>query len=212
MPFQAHLHPRIFCVGRNYVDHIEELENEVPSEPVIFIKPYSCLEQRSTTLPFPTHGADLQHEIEVVVKIGKAGRPQHKEQARNFISGITLGLDLTLRDLQLQLKQQGLPWEKAKAFEHSAPIAIIRQMTKEINVAAIEFSCLVNNAIKQQSNTSKMLVPICDLIYYISSIWAFVPGDLIFTGTPKGVSSIKKGDVITIKSETLNINHQYRII
>lgn len=179
---------RIFCIGRNYAEHAAELSNAVPKSPVIFMKPASCLVPPGVPIPFPTHGKDLQHEVELVVRIGDRGR----------INGFTVGLDLTLRDVQQALKEKGLPWEKAKAFEKSAPIGPIHPI-EGLDLNSLELVCRVNGAERQRGNTRDMIFSTEKLIEEISRIWELLPGDLIYTGTPKGVGPLRPGDKVEIE-------------
>ncbi len=192
---------RIFCVGRNYVAHAQELKNEVPDTPVIFMKPVSALVLPDQSVPFPAHGADLHHEVEVVILIGQAGRAHTPAEAASLISGLTLGLDLTLRDVQNKLKTKGLPWELAKAFDASAMIGHFTPYTPAIDLTSLSFACHVNNELRQQGCTDQMIFPIQTLLVFISSIWQLQPGDLIYTGTPAGVGPLKPGDQITISAD-----------
>jgi 2-keto-4-pentenoate hydratase/2-oxohepta-3-ene-1,7-dioic acid hydratase in catechol pathway len=194
---------RIFCIGRNYSDHAKELGNEVPKEPVVFIKPYECMVSEGRPIVYPKHGKLLQHEAELVVKIAKEGKPSSQEEAREMIGALALGLDLTLRDLQNELKSQGLPWEKAKAFEHSAPLGGFVPYEPHINLADIEFECYVNGVLKQKGHTRQMLFSIEQLIISLSLIWDLKANDLIYTGTPAGVGSIEAGDKIELFSPQL---------
>lgn len=194
---------RIFGIGRNYVAHARELNNEVPDQPVIFMKPASALIFQDQPIIVPNHGQDLQHEVEVVVLIGHSGRPQTTAEARSFIAGLALGLDLTLRDVQNELKKKGLPWERAKAFDTSAPLGPVRPFTSEIELAHIDLACEVNTTRRQTGSTGQMIFPITTLIAKISEIWQLMPGDLIYTGTPAGVGPLQKGDTIRIFSTLL---------
>ncbi|MDO8954891.1 MAG: fumarylacetoacetate hydrolase family protein [Gammaproteobacteria bacterium] len=194
---------RIFCIGRNYVEHAKELGNAVPIEPVVFMKPYESLVPKGEDIQFPRHGQQLQHELEVVVQIKAAGKPTTESEARAMIAGLALGLDLTLRDLQNALKAQGLPWEKAKSFEHSATLSEFLPYHSAIDLAAIEFSCTVNDSLRQHGNTGQMLFSIEQLIVTLSSIWSLQKGDLIYTGTPAGVGDLKPGDKVTVLSPQL---------
>lgn len=194
---------RIFCIGRNYVAHIEELQNERPTAPVIFLKPATSLVSAGEPIRFPSHGSDLHHEVEVVLLIGKDGAATNREEAVQFLAGITIGLDLTLRDVQSRLKAKGLPWEKAKAFEQSAPIGNFRSFTQETDLTNISFGCRVNGELRQQGNTANMIFDIPALILEISKIWQLRAGDLVYTGTPEGVGPLKPGDQIEIFSEKL---------
>jgi 2-keto-4-pentenoate hydratase/2-oxohepta-3-ene-1,7-dioic acid hydratase in catechol pathway len=194
---------RIFCIGRNYMEHIHELNSELLQAPPIFQKPPTSLVPAGGKVPFPKHGHDLHHETEVVVRIGKGGKPENIEAALSFVDSLTLGLDLTLRDVQRYQKQKGLPWEIAKSFDHSAPIGDFVAYNDAINLKEIEFTCRVNGDIRQQGNTKDMLYPIENLILEVSKIWQLVAGDLIFTGTPAGVGPLQIGDTIEIESPQL---------
>lgn len=191
---------RIFCVGMNYMDHIKELDSKKPSNPVIFMKPDSCLVAPGKKLRFPSHGSNLHFESELVVLIGKKGRAESKEKALEFIAGLGVGFDLTLRDVQNNLKNAGHPWEVCKAFDDSSPIGGFVPYNKEMNLENIEFSGYVNGHLKQAGNSGQMIYPIRDLIVYLSTIWTLAPGDLIYTGTPPGVGPLKKSDRISLSS------------
>lgn len=193
---------RIFCIGRNYKAHVAELNNQLPTEPVVFMKPATCLVPPGERIPFPKHGAELHHEAEVVILIGKEGKASSEDDAQSFIAGVTIGLDLTLRDVQNRLKSKGLPWEKAKAFDFSSPLGdfIIPQ---HIDLQNITFTCSVNNLQRQEGSSSMMIFPILTLIVALSEIWTLKPGDLIYTGTPEGVGPLESNDTITIKGESI---------
>ena len=152
---------------------------------------------------FPRHGNELHNEAEVVVRIGNGGKPENIESALSFVDSLSLGLDLTLRDVQRFLKQKGLPWEAAKSFDDSAPIGEFVAYNDELNLKEIEFTCSVNGETRQQGNTKDMLFPIDSLIYEVGKIWQLVPGDLIYTGTPAGVGSLQIGDTIEVESPQL---------
>lgn len=192
--------PRIFCIGRNYAEHASELKNVIPEKPVFFIKPVSCLVGPGERIHFPKHGKELHHEVEIVIKIGREGRAARDEEALSFISGITVGLDLTLRDVQAELKKKGLPWEIAKAFEQSAPVGNFFPYNISLDLNNISFSCKVNGTEKQRGSTQDMISSIDRLLVELSKIWVLHPGDLIYTGTPSGVGPLKIGDVIEIES------------
>ncbi|MDF2530271.1 MAG: Fumarylacetoacetate hydrolase family protein [Gammaproteobacteria bacterium] len=195
---------RIFCIGRNYSEHAKELGNQIPKEPVVFMKPYEAIVPEGQDVIFPKHGKLLQHEAEVVVKIGYAGRPENPEQARAIVAELALGLDLTLRDVQNELKSQGLPWEKAKAFECSAPVGKFVSYDPRMDLNHIEFECWVNNELRQKAHTGQMLFSIEQLIISLGSVWALKPGDLIYTGTPAGVGAIEPGDSVRLFSPQLS--------
>lgn len=198
---QAYRPERVFCIGRNYVDHIQELNNAMPTRPVIFMKPASSLVPANTTLTFPTHGQELHQEAELVVLVGKPGRPQTPAEALGYIAGLSLGLDLTLRDVQNELKNKGLPWELAKAFDGSAPIGEqFIPYTPDIDLEKITFTCHFNGELRQQGDTSYMMFPIAQQVVAIAQAWELRPGDLIYTGTPAGVGVIRPGDVMVLAS------------
>ncbi len=192
---------RIFCIGRNYVEHIQELKNIIPTKPVVFIKPASCLVEPGEKIHFPKHGSELHYEVEIVVQVGSEGRVVREEEALSFISSITVGLDLTLRDVQEDLKKKGLPWEIAKAFEQSAPIGNFVPYDQSVDLNNISFGCKVNGLERQRGNTGKMIFSIGKLLVELSKIWVLRPGDLIYTGTPSGVGPLKIGDSIEIESD-----------
>jgi 2-keto-4-pentenoate hydratase/2-oxohepta-3-ene-1,7-dioic acid hydratase in catechol pathway len=194
---------RVFCIGRNYVEHVRELSNVVPEKPVVFIKPTSCLVVPGEEIHFPKHGNELHHEVEIVVKVGREGRAQTEEEAFSFIDALTVGLDLTLRDVQGELKKKGLPWEIAKAFEQSAPIGDFIPCDRSLDLKNISFGCKVNGVERQRGNTGKMIFSIQRLLVEVSRIWVLRPGDLVYTGTPSGVGPLKIGDTIEIYSDLI---------
>ncbi len=200
-PDNASATGRIFCIGRNYVEHAAELANPLPAAPVVFMKPPSSLVRAGDPIRFPHHGQDLQHEVEVVVKIGRTGRVGALDQALSYVAGVSLGLDLTLRDLQQQLKQKGLPWEAAKAFDQSAPIGEFVAYDACIDLGAIDFRCSVNGVQRQAGNSRDMLFPVPRLLVELSRIWVLQPGDLVFTGTPAGVGPLRIGDRVEVASD-----------
>lgn len=193
---------RVFCIGQNYIEHIRELGNPMPDKPVVFIRPQSCLVKPGQSIHFPTHGCQLHYEVEVVVLIGKPGRNIPESQALSFINAITLGADLTLRDLQKQAKEKGLPWEESKSFEQSSPLGdFITYEASRIDLKNLKFKCKINNEVRQNGNTEDMLFSFEKLISYLSGIWHLQPGDMIYTGTPSGVGSLNIGDVIEIEND-----------
>jgi 2-keto-4-pentenoate hydratase/2-oxohepta-3-ene-1,7-dioic acid hydratase in catechol pathway len=192
---------RVFCIGRNYVEHVHELKNIIPTKPVVFIKPVSCLVGPGEKIHFPKHGKELHYEVEIVVEVGQEGKAITEEEALSFISSITIGLDLTLRDVQEDLKKKGLPWEIAKAFEQSAPIGNFVPYDQSVDLKNISFGCKVNGIERQRGNTGEMIFSIGKLLVELSKIWMLCPGDLIYTGTPSGVGPLKIGDLIEIESD-----------
>lgn len=196
-------HPRIFCIGRNYAKHIAELGDADASRCVIFMKPTSCLVAQGEAVPLPRDQGAVHYEAELVVQIGRAGKNIEESNAQQHIQALSLGLDLTLRDLQNELKNQGAPWERSKAFEHSAPLGNWHAFEPGLNLADIEFECRVNSEVRQQGNTRDMLFPVPRLVSLLSQTWALRPGDMIFTGTPEGVGRVQPGDEVSLSSALL---------
>jgi 2-keto-4-pentenoate hydratase/2-oxohepta-3-ene-1,7-dioic acid hydratase in catechol pathway len=194
---------RVFCIGRNYAEHVRELANVVPQKPVVFIKPATCLVAPGGKIHFPKHGSELHHEAEIVVKIGRQGRAGTEEEALTFVSAVTIGLDLTLRDVQSDLKKKGLPWEIAKAFEQSAPLGDFVPYDGSLDLNNISFGCKVNGTERQKGNSGEMIFSIPRLLVELSQIWVLRPGDLIYTGTPSGVGPLEIGDTIEIASDAI---------
>ena len=192
---------RIFCIGKNYHGHVKELGGKTPEEPVVFMKPVSSIVAPGESLFMPRHGNLLHHEVEVVLLIGREGQDIPQANALSFIAGVSLGLDLTLRDVQVQLKKAGLPWELSKSFEQSAPLGLFKAYHPgSIDLENLSFTCSVNGELRQQGNTRDMLFPIKSLIHTLSGWWTLKPGDIVFTGTPSGVGPLKAGDRVDIES------------
>ena len=191
---------RIFCVGMNYAAHIKELKNDMPEAPVIFMKPVTSLMPPDTAVRVPTHGHDFHYETEVVVLIGREGRPSTEAEGRAFVAGVTLGLDLTLRDVQVALRKKGNPWEACKAFDGSAPLGILAACPSDLDLGKLVFTGSVNGAVRQQGNTADMVFSIPALICHLARMWTLRPGDLIFTGTPAGVGALHAGDTVTVEA------------
>lgn len=185
---------KILCIGRNYAEHIAELQNEVPDEPVIFLKPDTALLKNNDSFYYPDFTQDIHHEVEVILRISKEGKNIHPKFAANYFDAIGLGIDFTARDLQTKAKTKGLPWDLAKGFNGSAPISDFSPITDYPDLNNINFSLRVNNEVKQQGNTRFMLHDFEAIIAYISRFVLLKKGDIIFTGTPKGVGPIKIGD------------------
>ena len=200
---QRHVPQRIFCIGKNYAEHVKELGGSVPRQPVVFMKPVSCLVSPGETIQVPAHGNQLHHEVEVVVLIGTSGKDIPESTAKSHIAGLTLGLDLTLRDVQSDMKKKGWPWEIAKAFDQSAPLGTMTDYEGTFPLDNIPFQCSVNGVVRQTGNTSEMMYTIPALIHYLSGIWKLKKGDLIYTGTPSGVGLLQSGDRVTLHSDLL---------
>ena len=187
---------KIICIGRNYVNHIEELQNERPTEPVIFMKPDSAVLLKQHPFVIPDFSQDIHHEIEIIVKISKVGKHIDVKFAHKYYDEISVGIDFTARDVQNQLKAKGLPWEKAKAFDGSAVIGEFLPKTQFNSLENITFELTNNNKTVQKSNSSHMLWKIDELISFISRYFTLKIGDIIFTGTPEGVAVVKPDDVL----------------
>lgn len=188
---------KILCIGRNYADHISELNNERPSEPVIFLKPDTAILKDDEPFYHPDFSNDIHHEVEIVLKINKVGKNIEAKFAHKYYEEIGIGIDFTARDIQTKLKEKGLPWEKAKAFNGSAPISGFVSKTKFADLKKLDFSLEVNGEVCQKGNTEMMLWNFDEIIAEISKYFTLKTGDLIFTGTPAGVGKVVVGDKLT---------------
>jgi 2-keto-4-pentenoate hydratase/2-oxohepta-3-ene-1,7-dioic acid hydratase in catechol pathway len=187
---------KIICIGRNYVKHIEELQNERPDEPVVFMKPDSAILLKQHPFVIPEFSEDIHHEVEILVKITKVGKYIDAKFAPNYYDEIGLGIDFTARDLQNKLKEKGLPWEKAKSFDGSAVIGDFLPKKLFSSLENINFELKNNNTTVQKGNTQFMLWKIDELIAHISQYFTLKIGDIIFTGTPEGVAKVKPNDIL----------------
>lgn len=185
---------KILAIGRNYSEHAKELNNPVPTEPVVFMKPDTALLREGKAFYHPDFSDDIHYEVELVVKIGKEGKHISEKFAKNYIDSIGIGIDFTARDIQENCKKKGLPWEIAKAFDHSAPIGNFIPINEIENLTNISFSLEKNNTIVQQGNSGDMIFNFEQIISYLSKRFTLKKGDLIFTGTPAGVGKINIGD------------------
>jgi len=185
---------KLICIGRNYTEHIEELENEKPTDPVIFLKPDTAILLKKQPFFIPEFSNDVHHEVELLVKINRVGKYIDRKFAHKYYNEIGLGIDFTARDLQRELKEKGLPWEKAKAFDGSAVIGEWLAKDNFEDVDNIDFSIHKNDVIVQQGNTSHMLWKIDEIIEYVSKYFTLKIGDVIFTGTPAGVGKVVAND------------------
>ena len=181
---------KLICIGRNYTAHIEELENEKPTDPVVFLKPDTSILLKKQPFSIPDFSDDVHHEVEVLVKINKVGKHIAKKFAHKYYDEVGLGIDFTARDLQAQLKAKGLPWEKAKAFDGAAVIGKWLSKAKFQDINNINFSLRKNDEIVQSANTELMLWKVDELIEYVSKYFTLKIGDIIFTGTPAGVGKV----------------------
>ena len=193
---------KIICIGRNYAKHIEELANERPDNPVVFLKPDSAILPNKNPFFIPTFSNDVHYEVEVLIKINRVGKHIASRFAHKYYDEIGLGIDFTARDVQQQCKEKGLPWEKAKAFDGSAVIGNFYNK-KDFNLENLSFQLLKNNEIVQDGNTQSMLWKIDELINYVSQYFTLKKGDIIFTGTPAGVGKVTENDVLLGKIEGL---------
>jgi fumarylpyruvate hydrolase len=191
---------RIYCVGRNYVDHAIEMGHTGREPPFFFLKPGDAVlpvaDGQTGEMPYPSLTRDLHHEVELVVAIGKGGRDIPATTALEHVYGYAVGLDMTRRDLQTEAKKQGRPWCSGKGFDHSAPIGPIRPAAQCYLNAATRISLVVNNAARQQSVIGKLIWSVPEIIEQLSTLWELAPGDLIYTGTPEGVAAVLEGDTL----------------
>jgi len=185
---------KIICLGRNYLDHIRELGNKVPDRAVIFCKPASSIIPDGGQVSIPAYSNDCHHELELAVLIGQEGKEISEEQALSHVAGYGVALDLTLRDLQSQLKEKGLPWEIAKGFDTSCPLSDFVPANQVDTPNAIELSLHVNGELRQTGSTAQMMRSVEEIISEISQFYTLEEGDIILTGTPAGVSRIVSGD------------------
>jgi len=186
----------LYCIGRNYAKHAQELGNDLPSEPVVFIKPNSSIIYSEGTILLPSMSTNIHHEVELIAAIGIKGKNISTDNALNYIAGYGLGIDVTARDLQSKAKEKGLPWSVAKGFDTFAPISSFVEKEEIEDIQNIGLKLMVNGKERQNGNTRHMIFDIPFLISYLSSIFTLYPGDLVFTGTPEGVSQIVSGDQI----------------
>jgi acylpyruvate hydrolase len=187
---------KIIGIGRNYSNHAKELNNPLPTAPIIFLKPDTALLKNNEAFYFPSFTKDIHHEIELVVKISKEGKNIQEKFAHKYYEEIGVGIDFTARDLQQQAKEEGLPWTLAKGFNGSAPVSEFVPITDFADIQNIAFSLTINGEIRQVGSTTDMVFTVDYLIAYISQYMTLKKGDLIYTGTPKGVGSIAIGDTL----------------
>lgn len=191
---------RIFCIGKNYAEHVAELAHlgHAPDgDCVVFMKPASCVVEAGQPIALPRGKGSIHHEAELVIRLGGGGADIPPEQATRHITHLTLGLDLTLRDLQTNLKNKGNPWELAKAFDQAAPLGAWTAY-RDQNLQALEFTCHVNGKLRQQGNTRDMLFPVNRIIHILSQTWTLQDGDVVYTGTPAGVGPLIPGDRVVL--------------
>ena len=201
---------RIFCIGKNYTEHIRELggfnstlQSKNESQPVVFMKPVTSIVSLGESIHVPTHGSILHHEVEVVVLLNSGGKNILVDDSLSCIAGVTLGLDITLRDVQVEVKKKGHPWELSKSFDQSSPLGLMRSYDDSFDLFDIPFACFVNEEKRQEGNTKDMIFSIPQIISFLSTVWKLMPGDLIYTGTPSGIGIIKSRDEIILNSPIL---------
>ena len=187
---------KIICIGRNYSEHAKELGNETPKEPVFFLKPDTAISPKGHPFFIPDFSDNVQYEVELVIRINRLGKYIEEKFAHKYYEQIGLGIDFTARDIQQEVKEKGLPWEKAKGFDGSAVISKKYLDKKELELADLNFSLKKNGEIVQNGNTQQMLFKIDQIIAYISQFYTLKIGDLIYTGTPAGVGQVNPGDFL----------------
>ena len=187
---------KILCIGRNYSEHIKELGNETPEAPVIFIKPSSSVIGEGEAILIPPYSHDCHHEVELALLIGRKGKDIPVGQAMEYIAGYGVGIDLTLRDVQGELKKKGLPWEVAKGFDTACPLSAFAEASDVADPQNLRIRLTVNGEIRQDGNTSMMIHRIPVIVSHMSGRFTLEPGDVILTGTPAGVSRIVSGDTL----------------
>lgn len=194
---------KVVCLGRNYSEHIRELGNEIPEKPVLFIKPATSIIGQNETVVIPPYSKECHHEVELAVLIGKWGRNIAEENAMSYVAGFGIALDMTLRDVQDELKKKGLPWEAAKAFDTSCPLSDFKPAAEIADPHRLRISLKVNGELRQDSSTACMMRRIPVIISEITAMFTLEQGDVILTGTPAGVGPVASGDRLTAEIEDL---------
>ncbi|KLT73627.1 hypothetical protein PL75_01380 [Neisseria arctica] len=188
----------IFCIGRNYVDHIAELKNETPTEPVVFMKPNNSIIESGQTLTLPAYSQSVHYECELVLLIGQDADSINQTDPLSIISGYGVGLDLTARDIQSRLKEKGLPWTKAKGFRGAAALSRFVEADKLADPNDCVFTFKINGELRQQGQTSHMIYPLSHILKELSETYGLRKGDIVFTGTPAGVGELNTGDKLEL--------------
>lgn len=188
---------KIVCIGKNYAKHAAEMDSDVPEEPMIFLKPSSSLVDEKGSIEIPAMSADVHHEVELVVLVGKKGRHIPEQEAMSYIAGYAVGLDMTARDLQAKAKKAGAPWSVAKGFDTFAAVGSFAGVDAVEDVHNVDIRLTINGTTRQDGNTRDMVFKLPTLIAYASRIFTLEPGDLLFTGTPEGVGPVLEGDTLT---------------
>ena len=195
---------KILAIGRNYAAHIEELNNEKPQEPVVFMKPDTALLENNAPFYYPDFTNDIHFEVEILLKISRTGKYIEEKFAHKYYDEVGIGIDFTARDLQQKAKEKGLPWLLAKGFNGSAPISAFKSKDNFASLQDLNFSLNVDGELRQQGNTRLMLFSFDEIVAYLSRFFTLKRGDIIFTGTPQGVGAIQPGNVLTAYIEEQN--------
>ncbi len=194
---------KILCLGQNYAAHAKEMRSDIPTKPIIFLKPSSAIISEGETVVIPPVSHEVHHEVELVVLIGRKGKNIPRETAYDYVEGYGVGLDMTLRDVQREAKSFGQPWAVAKGFDTSAPLSEFVSRTSIPNPHSLTIQLTVNGKDRQHANTRDMIFSIDEVISYLSSIFTLERGDLIYTGTPEGVGTVTSGDIIRAEIESI---------
>ena len=198
---------KIVCIGRNYVEHIKELGNQIPDKPVIFIKPASSIVGEGGTIVIPPHSSDCHHEVELAVMIGSEAKNVHANNALEHVTGYAVALDLTLRDIQSAQKEKGLPWEIAKAFDTACPLSAFVPADQVGDPQKLQIKLIVNDEVRQDGDTGDMMRSVAELIAAASAYFTLEAGDILLTGTPSGVGRIVSGDKLEAVIEKVGRLH-----
>ena len=192
---------KILAIGRNYAAHIEELNNEKPAEPVVFMKPDTALLENNDPFYYPDFSQDIHFEVELLLKISRTGKYIQEKFAHKYYDELGIGIDFTARDLQQKAKEKGLPWLLAKGFNGSAPVSGFLPKEQFANLQDLNFSLEVDGEVRQQGNTQLMLFSFDEIVAYLSRFFTLKRGDIIFTGTPQGVGAIQRGNLLSARIE-----------
>ncbi len=187
---------KLLCIGRNYARHAEEMQSDVPDEPMVFLKPASAVIRSGDAVVLPNRSRDVHHEVELVAVIGTGGTGISREEALDHVAAYAVGLDMTARDIQSRAKERGHPWSVAKGFDTFAPLGPLTPADQVGDVQDLTVSLRVNGKTRQEATTQDMIFPVAELIHSCSQIFTLAPGDLIYTGTPDGVGPVSAGDVL----------------
>lgn len=194
---------KLLCIGRNYADHADEMDSDVPDEPMVFLKPASALIRSGEAVRLPPQSQDVHHEVELVAAIGKGGCDISRRDALDHVAAYALGLDMTARDLQAEAKERRHPWSVAKGFDTFAPLGPLTPATEVADPQDLTLRLTVNDGTRQEASTRHQIFPVAELVQYCSRIFTLSPGDLIYTGTPSGVGPVQDGDMLEASASGL---------